>query len=179
MKNILVTIGIVAALALSLVASFKDTKVTVTPSVGAASPDISSPYFSVGDVRQWKYKSTTLVSATTTPFAIQSPAATSTLSLNSGCDFTVASSTAVTVTMAKATNAFATSTALATTSIAANAKGFASVSTTTPVADTANGRATFGDRVFAPLSWLVMSMTGGAGTFSPSGTCIAEFTEYQ
>ena len=126
-------------------------------------PDIPSNYLQWGGVRVENYSTSALNSATTTPMAIQSPAATSTLSLGSGCHFEVSSTTAKAVRFAKATSPNATTTFLFGANIAANAKGSIAATTTTD------------NFVFAPNNWLVMSMVGGTGVDSPTAECVASF----
>lgn len=128
-----------------------------------AGPDIPSPYLKWGGVAEYRGNSTTLVAATTTPFAIQSPAATSTLQLGSGCSFSVGSTSAKSVIFAKASTAFATTTLLFGAPLAAGAQGTAIATTTTD------------NFVFGPNQWLVMSMVGGAGVDSPTASCSASF----
>ena len=113
-----------------------------------------------------------MITATTTVCAIQSPNATSTLTEASAL-FTVSSTTASTVYLAKATTAFATTTSLGYAALAANAQGtlFAS---TTPSSVTVDGA-----QIFAPSTWFVVGMTGGTGTFSPTGVCTAEWQVLQ
>lgn len=134
-----------------------------TPTFGALSgPEISSPYLAWGGVFNWAGHSESLKTSTTTPVAFQSPTnATSTLKLGSGCHFSVSSTTAKRVVFAKATTAFATTTFLFGANIAANAQGSVVATTTTD------------NFVFAPGTWLVMSMVGGAGVDSPTGSCSA------
>lgn len=134
-------------------------------SLGAvASPDIQSPWIRFGGVTRWSANSQSLVAATTTPVAFQSPTnATSTLQTGSGCNFTVSSTSAKQVVFAKANTAFATTTFLFGANIAANAQGAVAATTTTD------------NFVFAPGTWLVMSMVGGAGTDSPVGSCSASW----
>lgn len=177
MNTKLVTGIAVVALALGAYgAIFSPTKTVVQnmPTVSAvSSPIIQSEYFGFGGIVQYAYNQT-MKTGTTTVCAIQAPVATSTL-VRSTALATVSSTTASTVTFAKATTAFATTTVLATTSVPANAQFSLLAATTTPVADTAAGRLTITDRVFAPNAWLNVSMEGGAGTFSPTGNCTAVF----
>lgn len=158
-------IGGVAVLALVIagVAVSKPAQVVEkTIQAGAvASPDIMSPYFSFGGLKHWAGRTDSLTQATTTVCAIQSPAATSTLAW-AGVLFKVSSTTASTVTLATSTTAFATTTLLTSTTIAANAQGYINFQ-----GSSAN--------VLAPNTWVVVGMAGGTGTFSPSGTCQAEF----
>jgi len=141
--------------------------VPVMPQVGAvSSPDISSPYFSFGGVRQWAAKTSSLNQATTTVCAIQSPVSTSTLQFAS-IQETISTTTASTLVMAKAASAYATTTWLNTSdAISANAQYTLALPATT----TETGIDKY---IFAPSQWLVISQQGGVGTFSPTGTCQA------
>lgn len=205
MKNTLVAVGIVGALVLGYLGYTKPIPQPVSSAtegpqgprgerglqgpagkdgksapikVGAAtSPDISSPYVSWGDLRHWAYRTISLNQATTTICAIQSPASTSTLSVNSSIQLTVSTSTASILTLAKATTAFATSTVLATSSVAANAQITTTAATTTIATDAVTKTLTIADRIFAPNTWFVVGISGGTGTFSPTGTCEAEWVE--
>jgi len=141
----------------------------VEPVGAVSSPDIASPYFSYGGVRHWGRKTTSLTQATTTVCAIQSPASTSTLMYGS-IQFTTSSTTASTVTLAKATTAYATTTSLGSASVAAN--GYATVVSKRTAA---GGDAL--DETFAPNTYFVVGMAGGVGTFSPAGTCEATWIE--
>ncbi len=169
MNKILSIIGATAVLAL-VVAGIAISKpaqvVEKTIQAGAvASPDIMSPYFSFGGLKHWAVRTDSLSSATTTVCALQSPAATSTLAW-AAVLFSVSSTTASTVTLATSTSAFATTTLLTSTSIAANAQGYINFQ-----GSSAN--------VLAPNTWVVVGMAGGTGTFSPTGTCQAEFMALQ
>lgn len=152
-----------------------------TPLLGAAtSPDISSPYFSYGDVRHWGRKTISLTQATTTVCALQSPAATSTL-MSGGINLSVSSTTASVVTIAKAATQYATTTAIATSTPIANALLNLPAATTTTIA--LNLPLAITDRIFGPSTWFVVGMADGtaeatAGTFSPTGICQATFLEY-
>jgi hypothetical protein len=139
------------------------------PSLGAvASPDLISPYFSFGGVRQWAAHTDSLKSATTTVCAIQSPAATSTLRFGS-IKLLTSSTTATTVTLAKASTAFATTTDLGSYSVGANAQATLVASSSPTSGNTA--------LVFSPNTFFVVGMAGGVGTFSPAGTCEAVWVE--
>lgn len=142
------------------------------PQLGSVTnPDIPSPYLSFGGVRRWAGSTTNLNQATTTVCAIQAPVATSTL-VSGGIRFAVSSTTASTVTIAKATTAFATSTLLNTVSVGANAQATVlAASTTLSALEQTN-------RTFAPNEWLVVGMAGGVGTFSPSGLCEATWEAF-
>lgn len=135
-----------------------------------ASPDIPSPYFSFGDVRQWAARDSDLTQATTTVCAIQSPAATSTL-VAGGIQFTRSSTTASTITIAKASTAFATTTLINAGDVSANAHAtILAASTTLSALEQTN-------RIFAPNQYLVFGVQGGIGTFSPAGSCHAVWVE--
>ena len=111
-----------------------------------------------------------LNSATTTVCAIQSPNATSTL-IHGGLADNTGSTTAFRVTLAKSTDQYSTSTLLGdVVSISANTK-FAQVATTTDAQINAAAN------TFAPNEWFVVSYqpSGGVGTFSPSGSCSAQW----
>lgn len=163
------TIGISALVALVVaggltVAFPKQTQQVVQTLGSVASPDIPSPYLNWGGVYEWHANSKSLASATTTPFAAQSPInATSTLQLGSGCNFTVSSTSAKAVRFYKATTAYATTTFLFGANIAANAQGAPAATTTTD------------NFVFAPGTYLVMDMEGGTGVDSPTGSCSASW----
>lgn len=138
-----------------------------------SSPDIQSPYFSFGGVREWGARKDSLTQATTTVCALQAPAATSTLNFAS-IQFKVSSTTASLVTMVRAPTAYATTTAagatsLGTVSLTANGQGMLVASSTQLYQ-------------FPPNSYLVVGMQdttaeATAGTFSPTGTCQATWYE--
>lgn len=107
-------------------------------------------------------RSAALTQATTTPCAIQGPNATSTVA-SASLLLTVSSSTASVITIATGANAFATTTLLGSGSIAANAMG------------TIFAAGTSTQAVLAPSQWVVFGMSGGIGTFSPTGVCEATF----
>lgn len=130
--------------------------------VGALTgPDLPYTYFGVGGVRQHKLAGS-LTTATTTVCAIQSPVATSTL-VHAGIRFDVSSTTASTLTAAKATTPYATTTLLFADHISAGAQASIVATTTT------------NNYVFGPSEYLVYALSGGAGTFSPTGNCQATF----
>ena len=131
-----------------------------------AGPDIPYPYIGIGGVRRY-FNSSGLATATTTPCAFQSLAATSTL-VGGGAKFSVGSTTATTITIAKATTPTATTTWIHNASLAANAQGTFIV----PGATTTN-------QIFGPNDWFVVGMSGGNGTFSPTGVCHAIFELYE
>ncbi len=172
-----IVVAVVAAVVTVLVAvPFLPTATKVVQQTfgSTASPDIQSPYYSVGGMRAWRQRSDSLVQATTTVCAIQSPPATSTLMFAS-LKLSVSSTTASTVTVAKAATAFATSTLMGTASVSANAQATVVVSTTTPVLTST----IVVDPIitFAPSQYLVFGMAGGTGNFSPTGDCEASWLE--
>lgn len=136
---------------------------------GLSGPDIPSPYFSYGGVRFWGGRNSNLTQATTTVCAIQSPAATSTL-VYGGIRLDVSSTTASTVRLAKSATAFATTTSLGSASVAANA-----TSEVISLRTAAGGGALA--ETFGPNTWFVVGMSGGTGTFSPSGSCFATWVQ--
>jgi hypothetical protein len=141
------------------------------PSVGSvSSPDIASPYLSFGDVRRWASHTGSLTQATTTICALQSPAATSTLVLGT-LRLDVSSSTASTITYAKAATPYATTTLFNSVAVAANGQAAILAASTTVSALTQT------NAIFAPNQYLVVGMQGGVGTFSPTGSCNAVWQE--
>lgn len=134
------------------------------PTPGALTgPVINYPYLCVNGACTYFSHLYSLTAGTTSPMNIQSPAATSTLKLGSGCRFDVATSVAKMIRFAKASTPNATTTFLFGANFAANA--FGSV-----VATTSND-----NFVFGPNQWLVMSMVGGQGTDAPTAECQATF----
>lgn len=158
---------------------------TASPSTsfGAGTgPDLGSPYFVVGGQYEWKSflaisTANPKTQATTTPCALQSPNATSTLG-QAYVTFTVGTTSATIITIAKAATRYATTTVIG-NSIAIAAGAQSTVSATT---STANNQAN--DRVFAPNQWLVIGVQGpisggdAAGTgYKPVGRCGATWTQ--
>lgn len=132
--------------------------------LGSASPLIPFNYFGFAGLVWHAGKMESLTQATTTVCAIQSPAATSTLALGSGVRFSVSSTTATTITLAKSANAFATTTQIGTNfAISANAQATIIASTT--------------GMIFEPNYWFVVGMAGGTGNFSPTGVCQANWLD--
>lgn len=165
LKNVSISLVAVGLLVMGGLAINKDQ--VVTQPVGAiSSPDLNSQYFSFGGVRQWAGRTDSLTAATTTVCAIQSPAGTSTL-VSFSLRLDVSSTTASTVTVARAATAYATTSAIETVSVGANAQALV-IASTTVQKDL---------RTFGPSTWLVGSMAGGTGSFSPSGSCRAVFQE--
>lgn len=172
MKNYLITAGIALGVVLLVLAFVPRSIINqVNPVVGSvSSPDIQSPYFSFGGVRQWAGKSDSLIQATTTVCAIQAPAASSTLMLAS-LHLSVSSTTASTITIAKSATPYATTTIFGSQmAVAANATATI-IASTTPVA------AAGGVTQFNGGEYVVFGMQGGIGSFSPSGTCQAVFVQ--
>ncbi len=164
-------IGAVAVLALLVggYAALAPKDVAPQPVGAVSGPDIPFPYIAVNGVAKY-YNRKPFLTATTTVCAIKSPNATSTLSKDSGVRMNVSSTTASTVTLAKATTPFATTTLIGSSVVvAANAQADLTASTTA-----AQDAATVG--LFAPNTYFVVGMAGGVGTFSPSGDCHADFT---
>jgi hypothetical protein len=167
-KHIATVIGVVVVSVVGLIAYLNaPTPTTQQAPVGAvSSPDISSRYFSYGGVRHWAAKTTSLTQATTTVCALQSPSATSTLQLGSGIRFDVSSTTASVVKLAKASVPFdVSSTQLGAANVGANQQATIVASSTSD------------NLVFGPNQYLIVQMSGGTGTFSPSGNCQATWTE--
>lgn len=131
-----------------------------------AVPVLSSP-LTVNGVKNY-FDRQTMKTATTTVCAIKSPAATSTL-VSGLVNFSVSSTTASTVTVAKSATAYATTTLINSVSVGANA--YATILT----ASTTNSALVQTDRTFAPNTYLVVGMAGGVGTFSPTGYCSAQW----
>ncbi len=108
----------------------------------------------------------TLSTATTTPCSLQSPAATTTLQ-SFTANFTVGSTTAKSIIFTKGAAMQATTTALSgNLALAADAQGTFKASTTPEL-----------DMVISPSNWVQVSMVGGSGTDSPTGTCTAIFLD--
>lgn len=183
MKSSLVLVAIAVVVAVGIVWAFgiggAKTTTVIDPNTGKevkvgalTGPDIPSPYLQWGGVRSWQGRMT-LTQATTTVCAIQSPASTSTLQ-NFSVKVDFASSTATVWDIAKASTAFATTTAIGSAyGIVASSGGFINASTS-PAA----GAAT----VFGPSQYVVVGVRHavvGAGTlFVPTGTCQATWTEH-
>ncbi len=169
MKNIIFfVVGCILA-SVVFFAGVRSNPVELTPTPGAATgPDSYFPCESHnGSVSCFNRKPLTV--ATTTVCAIQSPNATSTLRESSGVTMRVSSTTAGAVVMTKSANPYATTTLIGQSfSFAANGLVDMVASTTIPQQGA-------GVNVFAPLQWFVVGMSGGKGTFSPSGFCHADF----
>lgn len=133
--------------------------------LGAVSgPDMPFSYLSWGGVEEYRLRQK-MVTSTTTPCAIQSPAATSTLHF-AYVDMDTSTSSNSIVTIAKAASAFATTTGITTRAVTANTQAFIAASSSI---------------VFEPSQWLVVGMQGNAGNYSPAGDCLASWirTDYE
>lgn len=167
--GIIVAFGAVAIASKPVNVTIEPAPVTVQPAsalrLGASGPDISSPYFSYGDLIHWANKST-LVTATNTICLIQTPAATTTLN-QFWVKLDTSSSSATQIILGKG-SVQATTTALSGTfAVAANVQIMISASTTPSDANASRLQ-------LAPNTWLVASMVASAssvGTVSPTGTC--------
>lgn len=166
------TIGLViAAIVLTVgtllyTAAHQPTTTPTQPHVGSAtSPDISSPYFSFGGVRFDAVHTDNLAQATTTVCSTLTPSATTTLSEGSGIRLVVSSTTASSVGVFKAAQITGNTTFLFGANVAANAQA-------TIVSTTTND-----NFVVGPSQWINVIMSGGTGTFSPTGTCGLVFQE--
>ena len=168
MNNKFIGVALIAILVIAIGAyMFPKGNTIVERIVGAVSgPDTYFDYVANNDLQKFG-QTKPLTTATTTVCAIKSPTATSTLIFGS-VKFTVSSTTASTVTLAKATTAFATTTSLGSASVGASAQA------TVVSKKTAAGGDGL-DETFAPDTYFVVSMAGGVGTFSPTGSCSAEF----
>lgn len=170
MKTTLITVAVIASLALSIFGLVRPTQSNAPEqvAVGAVSgPDTYFDYVANNNLRKFGQRRA-LITGTTTVCAIKSPSATSTL-VYAGVNFTTSSTTATVVTLAKATTAFATTTALNTLSLSANAQG--GQIATSSLASVG----VVGNNIFAPNTYFVVGMQGGVGTFSPAGSCGAEW----
>lgn len=177
--KLFVGIGVLVAIVLPFI--FRPTKTVVERVVenvrtgSVSSPDINSPYFSVNNVRRYKAR-IPFTQGTTTPIAYLTPAATSTLE-RATCRINTASTTATFWILAKATTAFATTTAFG-TEFAPGANGYG-----TFIASSTPGAAGAKD-VFAPNTYLVLGVRGGDSNgdtnprgFVPDGACNFTFEE--
>lgn len=109
---------------------------------------------------------TALAQATTTPCAIQSPNATTTL-MSAALLETVSSTTASTITLATSTTAFATTSLITTINIGAGAQG------------ELTWDAGANNSTVSPSTWVVFGQSGAVGTYSPVGVCTALFEVIQ
>lgn len=169
--TVLIAVGLSFALIQPKV-EVQETDVPISESVpiGAQSQNISSTECHVRNGVEFCYPRTGMNVATTTVCALKSPPKTSILRAAT-VDVQISSTTATTISIARASTAYATTTILgsAVTLNANEAEAFYA-STTDNV-------------MFAPNSFLVVGMsktsgsgqTGTLGVYSPTGTCGAEF----
>ncbi len=139
---------------------------TITKVGGAAGFDFINPYVNFNGVHLWPERKL-LSTATSTPCAIKSPAASSTL-LHASLQITTASSTASTWVAAKAASAFATTTQLKSFSVGSANLASLNVNATTTDTELAT--------IWAPNTYIVWSnnvQPGDATKFN--GVCQAVF----
>lgn len=169
----IVVAGIVAlVVAFGAITVFKPESM---PALQGVNPDIPSTYLkwgAGGGVRLYP-ASQSFKQATTTLCSFQSPSATSTL-ISAGVKVTLASTSATTLRISKATNITASTTAIGTGyDIGAGVPAFIQASTSP-----ATGAVT----VFAPNTYLNVTLTagdiGGLVGLAPTGVCHATFEEY-
>lgn len=153
-----------------------ETAPTTAPVLGSVTgPDSYFPYYNDNGVFTYPL-GRQILSATTTPCSIKTPAATSTL-VRSWFNVKTGTTTSATLTLATSTTAFSTTTPL-TTPFAGlvNKYSFVYYGTTT----TATNGGTVGG-VYAPNTWLVYGLAGeatlGGGGFVISGSCGAVFQQ--
>lgn len=161
-------VAVVASVGISVMDSPDIQQIVKETKLGALTgPDIPYSYLSVSGVRREYVRSESLTAATTTPCIFVAPAATSTL-ISAGMRLDTATSVAYTLTIATSSAAtYATTTPLAAQGAPAN-----NGQTLTWLATTTfNG----GSGFMKPSSLVVFSMTGGVGTFTPTGACQATF----
>lgn len=166
--NKLIT-GAVVSGVIALVVSFAVVYVAkpapVQQPLGAlAGPDIPSPYLRWGDVLVYQAHRS-MVAATTTLCALQSPAATSTLAW-AGWSITTGTSTAATIDIGSGATAYATTTNyVSATSVSSGAQGAASW-----------GQPTGTTGILAPNTYVLVKTAGaGLGGYTYAGTCGATF----
>ena len=151
---------------------------------GAASPDISSPYFSYGGVRHWGATVSTLDQATTSICRIISPFSTSTLQVAS-VQITTGSTTPLVFEIAKSTLPSATTTRLL---YASTTPGYPTFTAQTGVATTTTQEittrsaiartATWEDMIFAPNTYLTVKVGGAKGALNVlEGSCKATWVQ--
>src|SRR5574343_1230466 len=117
-----------------------------------SSTEIYSPYVNFGGV-QHEYREKDLATATTTPCALQSPSATSSL-LHASLKITTGTSTATTWTVARATTPYATTTAFQSFSLGSGANGYMMVGTASTTID--------GLGIIPPNQYIVWGVAGTA-----------------
>ncbi len=173
--NTIVVAGVVAlVVSLGAYTYFAPVKQAVDSTFGSASsPSVNGNCMDVNGVTRCSQR-IAVRAATTTPCALKSPSATSTLA-SASVLLRTSSSTATTWTLAKSANPFATTTSLGDHVVAGSAQAAILATTTATVG--------LNDKtVFGPNTYLVVSEVGGitagdaAGTgFVPAGSCNATF----
>lgn len=121
---------------------------------------VTTGTYTSNGVTTYSIRVSSMTAATTTPCVIPLPAATTTLE-SYAANFTVSSSTAALVTIATSTTVYATTSLITSKTIAASAQG------------TVDWHPTALNSVNSPSTFIVLGMSGGIGTFSPTGTCNA------
>lgn len=176
MKLSTIILSGIVALAVSAGTLFLVTPEAAPVVVGSGGAISNVNYYSAAGVTTY-YGSAGLKSATSTPCAIQSPAATSTL-MAAGLRLDNASSTATIWVIAKGTTPFATTTAFGTEyTVGASGQAFIQASTS-PTAGAATVLAPNTYIVFGARAAITAGDTGGLG-FVPVGQCSAEFLTTQ
>ena len=167
-KSVSIGVGVAVLLILGLI--FPRSGGTVVERVvgAAVGPESTNDYQCYNNMCSY-YRFTNLAAATTTPCALLSPKATSTL-LYFDFNVTVSTSTNLTMDLATSTTAFASTTIINSYTLAANKQTTIHlVGTSTP----ANG---IGSVLYAPSTWIVMKTASASGGPSQiTGNCQAEF----
>lgn len=169
-EKIILWITLLLVLVVGAVVLFKPSAAATTqPQKAGAitSPDLPYTYLHWGSGYGLVYLPTVqaIAQGTTTPCIIISPNGTSTLE-EASIRFDTSSTTGMTIAFGKGTNTGVISTAIGSNYvIAANAQAFIEASTS-------QGLAT---NVFAPNTPLLWLATGGTGTYSPVGSCEAQW----
>lgn len=164
-QKILIGAALVVVLTLGVIFPRGNSVVNQLVTGAATGPDSYFPCETHDGVQTCFVRQTMKV-GTTTLCAMQSPNATSTLRLATA-KWSVSSTTATLVVIAKSTTAYATTTALD-AEVAIGANGTASVFASTT-------QATGSTRLIAPSTFITVGMRGNSGTFSPVGSCNAVF----
>lgn len=176
--NKLVGILLVVALLLGGYGAFKKSQIVYQTQGGqeiqagsVTGPDVYSPYFAVNGVTSWFVKQA-MKQATTSVCQIITPAVRTVLvPFSLSAEFAVSSSTATNVVIATSSSAStATTTLISQMKFPANGTG-AVIATTSTLS--------LVDQVFAASTVINVSMTGGIGTMSPTGSCQATFRQLQ
>lgn len=166
MKDILISAGLVIALLLGGIAVMQKSP---EPPFAAQSVQVTDGncFVSPSGFRACQERRA-LVSATTTVCSVRNTTNSTTTIAHASLSLTVSSSTASIVTIAKGSTPNASTTLLVATTLAANAQGTLVASTTS------TGALMDGTNLLAPNDYLNFSMSGGTGTFSPTGICRVE-----